>query len=199
MDSIAHVPESLRREQLLPLRDIAHWTPSIPDNALSLNERFFKEPRRDLFKYRPLSFFLFGGPNGIYLKNLARISVWCGRDTSLYGIDFTYNMEIDGQTVHALGRSELGVRKIDFQIDGPGGEVIQAVQIYRKYPYGLWSFEIHTNRDRSIKFPCCGVEGSTPSTHVTVAPSGIITGLYGCFVQGVRIRMESLGVVSEEI
>lgn len=96
-----------------------------------------------LFEYRPLAVVLFGGSKGAHLKKLIGITVWVAEEY-VYGIDFIYNTDADGRTVHTLGRTgpfhekrhqrdatyKTGIDvKHDFPIDGPGSEQIAGVQI----------------------------------------------------------------------
>ena len=133
------------------LRDSAQWFPRIPDEILCLNETTcFGLPTQPC-KYRPLSMMLYGGLGGMHLSKLVGIVVWIVDFERIYGVDFMYNVEVDGQKIHTLGRrgpfSDNEPRDyepcdsstdqcISFEIDGPGGEIIDGlgVQVTKDLP-----------------------------------------------------------------
>jgi len=83
-------------------------------------------------RYQPLCWTLFGGPQGIYLRHLTGMSVTC-RGTPC-GIEFYYNTNVPIK-YRKLGRykSSEYAQVIHFSIDGPAGEVINAIDIYLEY------------------------------------------------------------------
>lgn len=126
----------------LSFRDQAYWYPSIPPDDVSLNAESFTGKDSLIKRYQPLVWSRFGGPQGAYLRALTKISV------SLNGrIQFQY----DGEDIPApsltLGREKITVaepsdseeaidseendkpKNIEFTIDGPGGEIIQAIEV----------------------------------------------------------------------
>ncbi|KAL1970940.1 hypothetical protein VTN77DRAFT_2774 [Rasamsonia byssochlamydoides] len=126
------------------LRDTAQWFPDVPDDSFCLNETAFREIPRQPLEYRPLTVLLYGGPQGVHLNKLIGITVWIVDFERIYGIDFAYNTAVDGQKVHTLGRSgpfsdaeprsygpcdNSTDQRIDFPIDGPGGEIIEGVDV----------------------------------------------------------------------
>lgn len=143
----------------LDLRGHARWLPDVPNEALSLNASYVPAiTRRPPQKYSPLTMLLFGGRHGAHLSKLTMISVWMGEDAQILGIYFTYSVEVDGYKVHSLGRpwplgrddrnrvpcdcyytNEClidysggdcpGDVRVDFPIDGPGGEIISRVDL----------------------------------------------------------------------
>ncbi|KAI9738737.1 MAG: hypothetical protein M1834_008242 [Cirrosporium novae-zelandiae] len=197
------------------LRDAAQWFPDIPYKNVCLNETFFSEPPRSPLRYQPLTMVVYGGPQGIHLSKLIGITVSIRDSHKLYGIDFIYNVEVDGQKIHTLGchapvsdmdglltesSGRPARQEIHFLIDGPDGEIITGVDIlqrrYRNYS------EIYTNRDRIGTFPP-GLEGhpeiqkDLPILFVQVPESTTITGFYAPLRAYGIIRQ--LGVISERI
>ncbi len=79
--------------------------------------------------YRPLFWTCFGGPGGMYLANLVKI-----RFILLLGrIDFSFNRPDVPVECQSFGQASdwehSGAERVDFAIDGPGGEKIQRVKI----------------------------------------------------------------------
>ncbi|KAI1638505.1 hypothetical protein F4809DRAFT_600265 [Biscogniauxia mediterranea] len=109
------------------LRNLPLWYPDTPPLSMSLSESVFPT-RDDVFQeYKPLFWFSFGGPGGSYLQNLIRVSAICGGD--LQRIDFIYSEQnpVECQTFGRHSPMEHA-KIIDFVIDGPGGERINAVE-----------------------------------------------------------------------
>ncbi|KAI9840876.1 MAG: hypothetical protein M1837_001255 [Sclerophora amabilis] len=194
---------------VLSLRDTAQWFPAVPDEKLCLNEEYFLDPPREFRKYMPLTTMLYGGPQGIHLSNLVGLTVWIVDYERIYGIDFTYRIEVGGKKTHTLGRrgpftdAEPRMRgdadsstdqSIEFQIDGPGGELIDGME--QQEGHQLRGFRIHTNRGRIATFPP-RIEDDLPFVPIRVAKSTTITGFYAGLEGSVVLR--SLGVISERI
>ncbi|KAG4435231.1 hypothetical protein IFR05_009286 [Cadophora sp. M221] len=118
------------------LRDSAFWSPENPGIGLYLNDNCFVARDSSTARYQPLCWTMFGGPGGIYLRYLTGISVTCLG--TLRGIEFHYNTEDVPIECRKLGRykSSEYAKVIHFSIDGPGGEVIDAVEVYVKYYVG---------------------------------------------------------------
>lgn len=115
---------------------MAIWYPAIPSPNLCLNEIHF--PQRHFYStgYHPLFWTLFGGPGGEYLQNLTRMTATLA--SYLHGLEFHYNSDNVPVSCRKLGRHAYdkhpGYSKlISFAIDGPGGEVIEAVEVYLEY------------------------------------------------------------------
>src|SRR5436190_7915397 len=91
----------------LSLRDTAQWFPDVPDESVCLNEASFlasfSTPHLRS-QYRPLTVMLYGGRQAMHLSKLVEIAVWIVDFERIYGIDFTYEIEVDGKKVHTLGR-----------------------------------------------------------------------------------------------
>lgn len=121
------------------LRNLAMWYPDIPGSTLCLNDNSFLPRDHYVDGYKPLVWVSFGGPRGIYLQHLTRVSAMCWG--VIHRIDFSYNKEspVEHQT---FGRHKPRYFEnvIDFSIDGPGGEVINAIEVYQHY-------DISTSRD----------------------------------------------------
>jgi len=82
--------------------------------------------------YRPLFWTCFGGPGGMYLANLTKI-----RFILLLGrIDFSFNRPDVPVECQSFGQAcdweHSGAERIDFDIDGPGGERIERVEILQE-------------------------------------------------------------------
>ncbi|KAL9101967.1 MAG: hypothetical protein Q9163_002825 [Psora crenata] len=130
------LPSHLKRSimQSKSLRDAALWYPDIPEPGLHLNDDCFtgEDPSA---RYRPLHWTLFGGPGGIYLRSLTNISVTfklCWGGAYLRGIEFHYNTDEVPAELRKLGRYRPtgDDRVVRFPIDGPGGEIIETVEVY---------------------------------------------------------------------
>jgi hypothetical protein len=145
--SLLDTAEVMLPEATLSLRDTAQWYPDVPDKSLCLNEATFPGMSCKPFDYRPLAMMLYGGPQAMHLSKLVEIAVWIVDVDGIYGIDFTYNAEVDGKKVHTLGRcgplpdlestlyeplDDSTDQRIIFPIDGPGGEKINGVDIQTK-------------------------------------------------------------------
>ena len=83
----------------------------------------------------PICWTMFGGPAGMYLKSLTGISVvadmGCPR-----AIEFHYSSEDVPLECRKLGRCTPSdyAKTMQFEIDGPGGEVIDSLTVYiRQY------------------------------------------------------------------
>ena len=127
----------------LSIRDTAPWYPDIPNDELHLNESSFPRVPNAL-NYQPLTMILFGGLQGAHLWKLVGIQVWIVDIRRVYGVDFLYKSGSDGQEIHTFGRrgpfSDDEPRAFDpfdsstdecvaFPIDGPGGEIIDGVDV----------------------------------------------------------------------
>ncbi|KAL2193987.1 hypothetical protein P885DRAFT_71777 [Corynascus similis CBS 632.67] len=115
------------------LRHSAIWYPDVPPLSLDLNEDFFLPLQNYTWGFRPLFWSCFRGPGGIYLPCLTRIraGLWAG----LRRLDFFFNKAVPAEC-QSFGRhedSEYG-QVVEFSIDGPGGEIIEAIEIWQRYP-----------------------------------------------------------------
>jgi len=141
----------------LSLRDTAQWFPDVPNERLYLNEASFPKILYNTFKYQPLTMMLYGGLQAVHLSKLVEIAVWIVDIERIYGIDFTYNIEVDGRKVHTLGRrgpfpdteprsyepwDSSTDQRVVFQIDGPGGEIIDGVDVQQMKGLNIGSFRV---------------------------------------------------------
>ena len=95
--------------------------------------------------YQPLFWIQFGGPDGIYLRSLTEVCVT--RLGGLCSIEFHYDTDDIPMEMRMLGRRNFTnfSRVTRFPIDGPGGELIQTidVSIERAAGEGVYSFYKH--------------------------------------------------------
>ncbi|KAH0538229.1 hypothetical protein FGG08_005148 [Glutinoglossum americanum] len=141
-----NLPHVLRPvAQGLQLRATALWYPTVPSPDLCLNEESFTGESPSAAGYQPLSWTRFGGPNGIYLRSLTEVCVT--RLGGLCGIEFHYDTEDIPIETRKLGRRNFTdfSRVERFPINGPGGELIQTidVSIERAAGKGVYSFYKH--------------------------------------------------------
>lgn len=126
------------------LRDSAFWYPRIPETSLNLNESGFAARENAMKRYEPICWTLFGGPAGIYLRSLTGISVTADVGCPRV-IEFHYKSEDVPLECRKLGRCSPSdyAKTMHFEIDGPGGEVINSLTVYvRRYLTDAhWSFE----------------------------------------------------------
>ena len=135
------------------LRSTALWYPTVPSPNVCLNDESFTGECPSTAGYQPLFWTLFGGPGGICLRSLTEVSVT--RLGDLCSIEFGYDTEDISMKTRTLGRRNVTEfsRTIRFPIDGPGGELIQTVdvsiertageRVYRFYRHGkLSSFQV---------------------------------------------------------
>lgn len=133
--SLAAAPVEGTEAHELSFRDKAYWYPSVPPDDVSLNAEFFTGKDSLIKRYQPLIWSRFGGPRGVYLRALTKISVSAnGR------IQFQYDREDIPAHSYTLGREKVIVAEpsdseeddasqgIEFSIDGPGGEIIQTIE-----------------------------------------------------------------------
>lgn len=126
------------------LRGSAFWYPRVPETGLYLNEGSFTARENAMARYEPICWTMFGGPAGMYLRLLTGISVTadvgCPRT-----IEFHYNSEDVPLECRKLGRCTPSdyAKTMHFEIDGPGGEVIDSLTVYiRQYLTDvLWYFK----------------------------------------------------------
>ena len=131
-------PDSQRTRSL---RDTAIWFRSVPDQHLDLNEHIF--PRgahtRDN-EYDPIFWTLFGGSRGSFLRYLVAVEI-----RQFSQIKFHYNMPQNSYRVKRLGRKNRELKRppVRFEIDGPGGEIIETVDISLVTPETLAQEQIY--------------------------------------------------------
>lgn len=116
------------------LRNSGMWYPDVPGPNLCLNEDSFSPRDHYLGGYQPLFWTSFGGQGGVYLQHLTGLSVvWGGG--GVRRVDFAYDVAVPSEH-RTFGCQMPGewTRTIDFALDGPGGEIIEAVEVFQHYP-----------------------------------------------------------------
>lgn len=133
----------------LSLRATALWYPIVPSPDICLNDESFTGERPSTAGYQPLFWTLFGGPGGVYLRSLTEVIVT--RLGGLCSIDFCYNTEEISMKTCKLGHRNFTQfsRVTRFPIDGPGGELIQTINvgIKRKTGERVYGFYKHGKLD----------------------------------------------------
>ncbi|KAK4141964.1 uncharacterized protein C8A04DRAFT_38624 [Dichotomopilus funicola] len=147
----------------------------------------------------------FGGPGGIYLQHLTKLTV---RGGGLQRIEFSFNIDVPVEC-WSFGRWENTefTEFVDFNIDGAGGELIDRVEIGQVYEDRgpNWCREagdlgwIHTNRGRTCE---TGRKQrsrkSVIKERVVIAgPGRVVTGFYGAQYRNLAIPITVLGVITE--
>jgi hypothetical protein len=125
-------PTPEMQREITRLGHSAVWYPDLPSLTLCLNEDAFLPRNHYVDAYKPLFWTSFGGPGGIFLQHLTKISVICRG--GIRRIEFFYNTEIPSKfcVLGKLNPDEYA-KKIDFVIDGPGGEIISVVEVSQHY------------------------------------------------------------------
>ncbi|KAK2750687.1 hypothetical protein FQN57_002760 [Myotisia sp. PD_48] len=184
-NSIAPPPPRVR-ERSRSIRSTELWYPQIPSHDVLINDPYqiltIGDPR-----FTPMVWTHFGGPNGIYLRSITEISI--NLYSSFCSIEFQYNIKDIPPSVCKFGL--LGslldqyIKFTRFPIDGPGGELIQKIDIgvTQEEPKQLVSisvFKISTNFGRIGYFLS---QNDSPNVtrwvSLSVAPGSTITGLWG--------------------
>ncbi|OHE93544.1 F-box domain-containing protein [Colletotrichum orchidophilum] len=193
------------------LRKAGIWYPAIPGPNLCLNEASFPPREHYLNGYKPLFWTSFGGPGGIYLRNLTNLSVIWGA-CGIRRVDFAYDITVPPEH-RAFGCEMSGewTKEINFAIDGAGGEFIDAIEVFQhqyqpKEGY-TWmveegvivAFKVSTNRGRSCFFSFLSDPPSSIPFRVTTAPGQAITGFYGSQRPHDGSGISALGIISEVI
>ncbi|KAL2172976.1 uncharacterized protein P884DRAFT_213424 [Thermothelomyces heterothallicus CBS 202.75] len=207
------------------LRHSAVWYPDVPSPTLNLNEDFLLAPRTYVSGFKPLFWSRFGGPGGVHLKHLVKLTVV---DLDIGRIDFSFNSSSVPAECWRFSRIGDPKRKkdedededeedddseiVEFPIDGPGGEMINKVEVGQQLLRGnvenwlykeghLTWLKIHTNRERALEV------GSkyTSRRNIMVekefraAPGTAITGFYGSRCRNQGCTLMSLGVMTEPL
>ncbi|PNY29109.1 Uncharacterized protein TCAP_00984 [Tolypocladium capitatum] len=201
------------KERSPSLRRSGYWFPDVPGPKLNLNEDAFPQRDYHMSGYHPLFWTLFGGSAGARLRNLQTISVTVAG--YVQGIKFQYSQDGLPEQSCAFGRHRYdrtpGYSKvINFSIDGPGGEVIDALEVCLEYSdsstvyefarHGaLYCFKVFTNRGRSCLFCHGEPRPSLVTKRLMGAPGTTITGIYGSQDAASGCGITALGVISEKI
>jgi U3 small nucleolar RNA-associated protein 4 len=142
------IPVDSSKANPVSIRFSAQWYPDVPTNDLFLNDESFPGTHMASERKMPLLSLHFGGWQGVDLLKLVALSVWIVAGEVLTGIDFKYS---DGpghnRRTKAFGRcgpvsldhfrymygddwddeNRSPSEKITFEINGPGGEIITAI------------------------------------------------------------------------
>ncbi|KAH9986270.1 hypothetical protein F4779DRAFT_305655 [Xylariaceae sp. FL0662B] len=190
------------------LRDLAFWYPRIPETGLYLNEGSFTARQNAMTRYEPISWTMFGGPAGIYLRQLTGISVTDYGDCPK-AIEFHYDSENVPLECRKVGRCTPSdyAEVMHFEIDGSGGEVIDSLIVYLEYPTNapwfyksgvLLSFKVSTNWGRSYHFtsiPRGEIHRIAPvEKTITLVEGSTINGFYWTQHEN---NITALGAISE--
>lgn len=133
------------------LRTSALWYPTLPTPSQNLHDSSFTARHVSPNEYRPLVHVMFGGPGGVLLDHLVRISVTVSK-SAIVGINFFYDIPISTSTSTTSARTSIPrdqdgsndhysyslqacpsttsgeSDKILFAINGPAGERLTSIQ-----------------------------------------------------------------------
>lgn len=136
------------------LRTSALWYPTIPSPFQNLHDDYFPARYVSPTEYRPLVHVMFGGPGGILLDHLVRISVTVSK-SAIVGINFFYDIPVTTIARNTSVRASIPSKKdannggytysyslqacpstasgdtsdkILFAINGPAGERLTSLQ-----------------------------------------------------------------------
>ncbi|KAL4932136.1 F-box protein [Aspergillus undulatus] len=105
------------------------WFPEIPDSNAELNEcSIFGDIDSSVEGFRPVICSLFGGPDGLDLQYLIRVSVIISYGR-LVNIGFNYKLDETRCPQRMLSQYQSGLDYVSINIDGPGGEFIEKVEV----------------------------------------------------------------------
>ncbi|KAJ8129747.1 hypothetical protein O1611_g3882 [Lasiodiplodia mahajangana] len=205
---IVSLATKLPRSQILEtktLRSSRLWYPDIPGQNLSLNQGLSAtEERQDLVprkQYKPIFWTNFGGPGGEYLRHLIRLDLMVRMSSELQCIEFKYDIdEIPVECKH-LGRfndRQYGEMPISFCVDGPGGEIITAIEVVYKAGT-IFALKATTSRDRLWASRCIGEDADIVTRTLVPDPGTTITGMYACQVVDLGLNYGAIGIISEDL
>jgi hypothetical protein len=126
-----HPPAGFGSHGDYDLRRLAIWYPDVPPRKLNLNESFAVAPDAYARGYAPLFWTWFGGRGDIYLAALEKITI--GAVSGCIHFSFA-NPEVPDEC-RSFGRAakyadrDKESQPIELLIDGPGGEVIDKVEL----------------------------------------------------------------------
>ena len=126
------------------LRSLSFWYPRIPEKSLYLNEGSFTARENAMTRYEPICWTRFAGPAGMYLRLLTGISVITDPECPR-AVEFQYNspdVPVECRNVGSCTPSDY-TQTLHFDIDGPGGEVINSLTVYvRQHSHDvLWYYK----------------------------------------------------------
>jgi len=144
------------------LRHSAIWYPDVPPPSLDLNEQFLVTPDAYTRGFKPLFWSRFGGPGGKYLPLLQKITI--RRASGCMDFSFVATADVIPDGCRSFGRvadladddEEQGA--VEFPIDGPGGEVVNRVeigQVVREDGTGWWGGNLGWLKVRELRLLAC--------------------------------------------
>jgi hypothetical protein len=185
------------------LRRSAIWYPDIPPPMLNLNESSFMPLQAYTWGFKPFFWACFGGPGGIYLTHLTKITSWgSGR---LLRLDFSFDRDEVPAECRRFGQIKEGedTERFEFVIDGPGGEVVDKVVVYQEFRSEgegaassfsregtLAWLKMSTNRGRACDFGTRFHSRRRPvvRTEFSAAPGTAINGFFGARVCTISLK-----------
>ncbi|KAM5456771.1 hypothetical protein MaudCBS49596_001012 [Microsporum audouinii] len=197
------------------------WYPDIPSEDQHLHEVDFVDHYEvqpsPLSHQRPHILLMFGGQQGNYLQYLTKISV-----STLAGIltwiDFYYdcdNAPVSSLSVFPGKEKHENQSKIQFNIDGPGGERVTGFRVKDKQwrtpknepiSFSITTLEVATNRGRTFTFDAnvlpkirlpLGTHTQQKKKKLEIHPDSTITGVY--VTHEASNGLTGLGVISEKL
>ena len=141
------------------------WQPEIPSYDGARLSCFKPSELNDQpITFRPLINVDFGGPAGVLLSRLTRITVYLGEDADIVGIDFFYERS-NGKYFSSIGQGTRDLKAAECRsygcvhgssvvqianfIAGPQGERIVQVEIFYGQGYGLKGLKVNFTAARS--------------------------------------------------
>ncbi|KAH6615848.1 hypothetical protein B0J18DRAFT_290993 [Chaetomium sp. MPI-SDFR-AT-0129] len=167
------------------------WHPSIPPQALDLNDTGIFPSGWSSVPPNPVFWCHFGGTGGRDLERLLGITI-AYSPQSLFYLEFFFANHLEEESLMLGSTRGTGNREmVTFDIDGPGGERIESVRITHQAPdkvamsvltgrVRLVALQIVTNRGQILDlFQAPLPWGDVRVNSVEAAPGTVITGLYG--------------------
>ncbi|CAG8980462.1 hypothetical protein HYALB_00012054 [Hymenoscyphus albidus] len=177
----------------------------IPPPILCLNEPSYTAGPKLSAEYNPLFWIHFGGPGGCKLKHLTSVSFDIAQ--GFFGLEFHYGAG-PGHETCKLGRyvHSDSSEEEHFLIDGPGGEVIESVEVILEH-LNIFDFlrdgilkavKLTTNCNRSFQGGFLwGHGGTTVTLPLTITPGTTLTGFYAS--KHIQFVLISIGAISEVV
>ncbi|KAK4155082.1 hypothetical protein C8A00DRAFT_13823 [Chaetomidium leptoderma] len=136
-------------EAELAFRDKTLWFPDIPQPHL----RFLgTEQIRPCPEGLPLSVAVFGDPQGQDLNYLLCLTVFLLDYETVLAVEVTFSGNRPPVRFGMFDTSD-GIEKLEFAIDGMGGERVISVEVSNTKQNAFHGFRITTNRGRTAEFP----------------------------------------------
>ncbi|KAL4908327.1 hypothetical protein BDW74DRAFT_147255, partial [Aspergillus multicolor] len=186
-----------KEKQHESLMDNLLWFPELPDLTAHLNaSSAFGSLESSSRGFRPVISTSFGGPGGVDLHSLLRVSATFNWDC-LVNIGFNYKSDVTRRPQRMLSQNQSNVGIQSMEINGPEGEFIEKIEVgTRECEPGLISgLRLTTNRARSCTLlgSFCGCE---QYTLLRTAAGTIPTGLYATEESE---GFDCLGIISHKV